>query len=97
MEQTTVSAALYTRNMSPDVREVFETAKALDREQIADLAYQLLRVLDDDSSPVDQDKVDAAWNLELERRVDDLESGTVRPVSHDETVAQARQLLTPRS
>ena len=97
VEQTTVSAALYTRNMSPDVREVFETAKALDREQIADLAYQLLRVLDDDSSPVDQDKVDAAWNLELERRVDDLESGTVRPVSHDETVAQARQLLTPRS
>lgn len=95
--QTTVSAALYTRDMAPDVREVFETAKALDREQIADLAYQLLRVLDDDSGPVDQDKVDAAWNLELERRVNDLESGTVRPVSHDETVEQARQLLTPRS
>ena len=97
MGQTTVSAALYTRDMAPDVREVFETAKELDREQIADLAYQLLRVLDDDSSPVDQDKVDAAWNLELARRVDDLESGTVRPVSHDETVEQARQLLTPRS
>jgi hypothetical protein len=31
-------------NVAPDVREVFETAKALDREQIADLAYQLLRV-----------------------------------------------------
>ena len=95
--QTIVGAPPYTRNMVPDVREVFETAKALDREQIADLAYQLLRVLDEDSSPVDQDKVDAAWNLELERRVDDLESGTVRPVSHDETVEQARQLLTPRS
>jgi len=83
--------------MVPDVREVFETAKALDREQIADLAYQLLRVLDDDATPVDRGKVDAAWNVELERRVDDLESGTVRPVSHDETVEQARQLLTPRS
>ena len=72
--------------MAPDVRDVFETAKALDREQIADLAHQLLRVLDDDSSPVDQDRVDAWWDLEHERRGDDLESGTVRPVSHDETV-----------
>lgn len=83
--------------MAPDVREVFENAKVLDREQIADLADQLLRVLDDDSSPVDQHQVDAVWSLELERRMDDLESRTVRPVSHDETVAQAQQFLTPRS
>lgn len=83
--------------MVPNVREVFETAKELDREQIADLTYHLLRVLDDDGASLDQQVVDAAWHAEFERRVDDLESGAAQPVFHDETVAQARQLLRRRA
>lgn len=55
---------------------------------------QLLRVLEEDGAPVEQEKIDAAWNLALKHRVDDRDSCAVRPVSHDEPVAQARQLLT---
>ena len=83
--------------MVPNVRDVFETAKELDREQIADLAFHLLRVLDDDGTSVDQQVVDAAWNAEFTRRVADLESCAIQSVSHDETVAQARQLLRRRA
>ncbi|MCA1780790.1 MAG: hypothetical protein ABR500_00075 [Dermatophilaceae bacterium] len=80
-------------NRAPEVREVFETAKALDREQIADLAYQLLRILADDSSPVDQDKVDAAEPVLRIRSVKtfryrivyDIRDETVRVIAYTQT------------
>lgn len=81
--------------MAPDVAEVLQTAKSLERDQIADLAYQLLRVLDGDA-PADQAKIDAAWRAELRRRIDDVESGKVELVSHETTVAQARAMLAAR-
>jgi len=43
-----------------------------------------------------QAEIDAAWRAELQRRVDDVESGRVDLVSHDETVALARALLAGR-
>jgi hypothetical protein len=82
--------------MAPQVAEVLETAKSLKRNQIADLAYRLLRVLDDDALEVDEAQVDAAWRSEFRRRVDDIETDRVRLVSHEETVAQARALLAAR-
>ncbi|MGN6204183.1 addiction module protein [Humibacter sp.] len=82
--------------MAPDIAEVLTSAKSLAREQIADLAYELLRVLDEDQAPVDQATVDAAWSAELRRRVDDVESGAVEVVSHQETVAEARAFIASR-
>lgn len=86
----------YTQCMTREVAEVFETAKTLDRGEIADLAYLLLRVLDEDVTDVDQAKVDARWHAEYRRRIDDIESERVQLVSHEETVAQARARLAAR-
>ena len=82
--------------MTREVAEVFETAKTLDRGEIADLAYLLLRVLDEDVTDVDQAKVDAQWHAEYRRRIDDIESEKVQLVNHEETVAQARARLAAR-
>lgn len=82
--------------MAPDVAEVLKSAKALERDQIADVAYELLRLLDDDGATGDQEAVDAAWRAEYRRRIDDLEAGNVQTVPHAETVAQARALLAAR-
>lgn len=83
--------------MGSDIAEVLETAKALRRDQIADLAHELLRVLDADDASIDQADIDAAWRQEIHRRVDELESGTVKLVDHDETVAAARAILASRT
>lgn len=82
--------------MAPEVAEVLAAVRALPRDQVADLAYEVLRVLDADTSVAEQGTVDAAWSAELRRRVDDLESGAAEPVSHEETVAVARALLADR-
>lgn len=82
--------------MAPEVAEVFETAKSLKRGEIADLAYQLLRVLDEDVAEVDQTKVDAKWRTEFRSRIDEVESGNVQLVSHKETVTHAQAMLAAR-
>lgn len=82
--------------MAPDVAEVLETAKLLERDQIADLAYALLRVLDDDDTSEDQEQAAAAWRAEYRRRIDDIEHGKVQPVSHEDTVTAARTMLAAR-
>lgn len=82
--------------MSHEVAEVLKTAKSLERGQIADLAYQLLRVLDEDQAEVEQDHVDAAWSAEFRSRVDAIESGEVELVDGRETLAMARAMLAAR-
>ncbi len=82
--------------MAPEVAKVLETAKSLKRDQIADLAYELLCVLDDDEPEVDQAR-QREWRVEFRRRFDDIESGEVQLVSHEETVAQARASAAHRS
>lgn len=72
--------------MPREVAEVLESAKSLARGQIADLVYELLRVLDGDELEIDQANVDAAWRA-------DIESGKVHLLSHEETVAQTRAML----
>ena len=83
--------------MAPEVAEVLETAKSFRRDQIADLAYQLLCVLDEDTAEGDQQAIDAAWRAEFRRRIDDIESGNVQLVSHEETVSLARAMLAARN
>lgn len=40
--------------------------------------------------------VDQAWLSELRHRVDEIENGDVKLVSHEETVALAREMLAAR-
>lgn len=38
-------------------------------------------------------EIEEAWSAEIQRRVDDLESGKVREIPGDEVTARVRQLL----
>jgi putative addiction module component (TIGR02574 family) len=78
--------------MSTDLAAVLETAKALTRQQRADLAHQLLLTLDEPDQP-NQAEIDAAWQAELNRRVDEILSGKAELVSDEESRARVRSLL----
>jgi putative addiction module component (TIGR02574 family) len=73
----------------PDlVAELSAQAKALPPEDRARLAEELLASLD----PHEAD-VDAAWNAELRRRIDEVERGIVELIPADQAFAQVRQAL----
>lgn len=62
--------------MSSDASKVLEDALKLPAEARAALAGSLLDSLDE---TVDED-VEAAWALEIERRLEEMRSGKVQPV-----------------
>lgn len=82
--------------MTPDVDEVMASVQALPPDQVAEVAYRVLRVLDDAPSQVDQAEVDAAWQRELRGRIDEVERGEADLVRHEETAELARAMLANR-
>ena len=60
--------------MSKPAPSVFADALRLDPESRAELAAELLASLD---GPADPD-AEAAWEAEIERRIDAIEAGTIR-------------------
>jgi putative addiction module component (TIGR02574 family) len=60
--------------MSKAVQTVLAEALRLEPDARAEVAAELLARLD---GPVDPD-ADAAWNAEIERRVEAIEAGTIR-------------------
>lgn len=82
--------------MVPELARLLESTKSLERGQIADLAYELLRVLDGDAPEIDQARIDVAWSTDFRRRIEDIEGGNVQPLSHVETVSLARAMLLTR-
>jgi len=67
--------------MTQDATELLQRALALTAEERAELAGSLLESLDGDAE--DPQAVEAAWNEEIARRIEDLDSGKVKPVSLD--------------
>jgi putative addiction module component (TIGR02574 family) len=65
--------------MTQDATELLKRALALSAEERAELAGSLLESLD--GPPEDPEAVEAAWNEEIARRIEDLDSGKVKPVS----------------
>jgi putative addiction module component (TIGR02574 family) len=74
--------------MSDLVAELSAQAHALPPEQRARLAEELLASLD----PRDAD-VEAAWDEELRRRIDEVERGAVQLIPADTAFAQIRRAL----
>ena len=74
--------------MTDLVSELTERAKSLPIEQRARLAEQILATLD----PQDED-VDAAWDEEIRKRIEEIETGTVKTVPSEQAFAQVRQAL----
>jgi len=90
-----VGAPRYIWGMAPDVSEFLETAKLLSRDDIADLAYQLLQVLDGEAS-ADAATVESAWRADFRRRIDEIESGEVELVDGRQTLTMARAMRSAR-
>ena len=72
----------YNIRMSQEVTDLLKKALALTVEERAQLAGSLLESLDDTSE--DPASVEAAWNEEIARRMEDMDSGRVKPVSLEE-------------
>ena len=65
--------------MTQDATELLKRALTLSAEERTELAGSLLESLDD--NPDDPAAVEAAWNEEIARRIEDLDSGKVIPES----------------
>ena len=66
--------------MSAKTAELLRQALALSVEERADLAGQLIESLDSPES----ESAKAAWEAEIERRMQGLDSGAAKPVSMEE-------------
>ena len=74
--------------MADLVTELTERAKALPPEDRARLAEELLATLD----PND-DGIEAAWDAEIRKRIDEIENGTVQLIPAEQAFARVRQAL----
>lgn len=76
--------------MSDIVAELSQRARALEPEDRARLAEELLASLEDRVEPA----ADPAWDDELRKRVAEIESGTVKLAPADEVFARVRRTVS---
>jgi putative addiction module component (TIGR02574 family) len=75
--------------MSPNIDELRKQVMSLPAEARADLASSLIDSLD---QTVDED-VEAAWQEEIARRIEELESGKVKTIPWVEVRRRGQELL----
>lgn len=78
--------------MTQEVAELLKKALALPVEARAALAGSLLESID---GPVDV-SAEEAWNKEISRRIEELDSGKVKPISWGEARRQISAILHGR-
>jgi putative addiction module component (TIGR02574 family) len=74
---------------TPDVDDVLDRALKLTAEQ---REWVALRLLDSVSPPPNAYDSPEALKAELERRIEDVESGRVKPLSREEVMAYLRKV-----
>jgi len=70
--------------MEKSARQLFEEAMKLDPEERATLMRLLIESVDAES----EDGVEDAWRVEIERRMAELDSGTVQTIPWEELRAR---------
>jgi len=78
--------------MMQDAQELLKKALALPDKERADLAGSLIDSLDDTVN----ENAEAAWQEEIGRRLEDVQSGKVTTTSWDEVRQKGRTLLRNR-
>ena len=73
------------------IEQLMQEALARSNSDRAQLVEKLVESLEFD---IDHSVRDA-WNIEAERRRNEIISGTIEPVSGEEALAQVRKLLNP--
>jgi putative addiction module component (TIGR02574 family) len=79
--------------MTPQVSELLEKAMALSSEERGLLIDRLVESLDD--GPADAG-VEAAWDEEIKRRVEDIRSGRVKTIPGERVLRGMRKRLPDR-
>ncbi len=80
--------------MSPEVDEILKKAMALPPEDRGALAASLIDSLDE-GSEFDLEK-EVAWQHEVARRAEEIESGKVKTVPWLEVKRKAREMFPPK-
>ena len=70
--------------MTAGPKQIASDAMQLSREERAELAERLWLSLEPSAA------VDEAWSLEIERRIKEIDSGVIRPVDHEDVIADLR-------
>ena len=78
--------------MTQDATELLKRAMALTAEERAELAGSLLESLDDGHDA--PEAVAAAWNEEIARRIEDLDSGKTKTVAWEDVRQRISSKLT---
>jgi putative addiction module component (TIGR02574 family) len=78
--------------MTQDASELLKRARALNSEERAELASSLLESLD--AAEDDPKTVQAAWDEEIARRIEDLDSGKAKTVPWKEVQTRISSKLT---
>jgi putative addiction module component (TIGR02574 family) len=75
--------------MTRKAQVIAEQIATLSKKERAEIAYQILKDLDGvpEASTVE---INAAWEIEIERRIADVESGKVKLIDGDKVMAQVR-------
>jgi len=76
--------------MSPNVAELFKQASALSDKDRAELIALLLESLEGEPD----EGVEAAWAAEIERRIEEVDSGTIKTVPWEEVKAKLVRRLS---
>ena len=72
-------------------QQIFEAALALPR----DIRLQLVEQLIESFDPVNDADIDAAWMIEIERRIDEVNRGEVRTIPTAEVFARIKDARKP--
>jgi len=79
--------------MTHEANELLQKALALSDEERAELASTLIDSLD----PVTDDKVEAAWQEEISRRIEELRSGKAKTIPWDTVRKETRAILNGKT
>lgn len=75
--------------MSSILDEITQKARSLPAEDRARLAEDLLSTLQEDLDP----EIEAAWDVEMRRRLDEVDAGQAKLIPAADVFAEVRRLL----
>ncbi len=91
MKQVRSKPAATLVDMALRLAEYIEAGRSLDRDEREVAALALQEVEDDE-----REQVDAAWALEINRRVDEILNGEVELVDGEDTMTRIREMIASR-
>ncbi len=79
--------------MTTKGQEALNTVLKLDPQERASIAAQLLASLEDEAEELEPGEWDRIWSAEIERRVEEIDSGKVKSISGDVVRDRVRTII----